>query len=58
MSNSSNIPIQSLEFDEIKNNLKAYLQGQEQFKDYNFEGSSLSIVLDLLAYNTHYQGFY
>jgi hypothetical protein len=58
MSNSSNIPIQSLEFDEIKNNLKAYLQGQEQFKDYNFEGSSLSIVLDLLAYNTHYQAFY
>lgn len=58
MNNSSNTPIQSLEFDEIKNNLKAYLQGQEQFKDYNFEGSALSIVLDLLAYNTHYQAFY
>lgn len=58
MNNSSNTPIQSLEFDEIKNNLKAYLQGQDQFKDYNFEGSALSIVLDLLAYNTHYQAFY
>lgn len=58
MSNTSNTPIQSLEFDEIKNNLKAYLQGQEQFKDYNFEGSALSIILDLLAYNTHYQAFY
>lgn len=58
MSNTSNTPIQSLEFDQIKSNLKAYLQGQEQFKDYNFEGSALSIILDLLAYNTHYQAFY
>jgi len=58
MSNISNTPIESLEFDEIKANLKEYLSGQEQFKDYNFEGSALSIVLDLLAYNTHYQAFY
>ena len=58
MSNTSNTPIQSLEFVEIKNNLKEYLSGQEQFKDYNFEGSALSIILDLLAYNTHYQAFY
>jgi hypothetical protein len=58
MSNTSNRPIQSLEFDEIKNNLKEYLRGQEQFKDYDFEGSALSIILDLLAYNTHYQAFY
>ena len=58
MSNISNTPIQSLEFDEIKANLKEYLSGQEQFKDYNFEGSALSILLDLLAYNTHYQAFY
>ena len=56
--NQSNTPIQSLEFDEIKENLKAYLRGQELFKDYDFEGSSLSIILDLLAYNTHYQAYY
>lgn len=56
--NESNTPIQSLEFDEIKENLKAYLRGQELFKDYDFEGSSLSIILDLLAYNTHYQAYY
>jgi len=58
MSNTSNRPIQSLEFDEIKNNLKEFLRGQEQFKDYDFEGSALSVILDLLAYNTHYQAFY
>jgi hypothetical protein len=58
MSNTSNTPIDSLEFDQIKTNLKEYLRGQEQFKDYDFEGSALSIVLDLLAYNTHYQAFY
>ena len=56
--NKSNIPIQSLEFDQIKSNLKEYLRGQDKFKDYDFEGSALSIVLDLLAYNTHYQAFY
>lgn len=56
--NTSNTPIQSLEFDEIKENLKSYLRGQELFKDYDFEGSTLSIILDLLAYNTHYQAYY
>ena len=58
MSNTSNTPIERLSFDEIKANLKEYLRGQETFKDYDFEGSALSIVLDLLAYNTHYQAFY
>lgn len=58
MKNQSYTPITSLNFDEIKANLKDYLRGQEQFKDYNFEGSTLSILLDLLAYNTHYQAFY
>lgn len=58
MKNTSNAPINSLDFDEIKSNLKEYLRGQSQFKDYDFEGSSMSIILDLLAYNTHYQGFY
>ena len=58
MKNISNTPIQSLEFDEIKTNLKNFLQGQDQFKDYDFEGSALSVIIDLLAYNTHYQAFY
>lgn len=58
MRNTSNTPIDTLGFDEIKNNLKEFLRGQEQFKDYDFEGSALSVILDLLAYNTHYQAFY
>ena len=58
MRNTSNTPINALGFDEIKANLKDFLRGQDQFKDYDFEGASLNIILDLLAYNTHYQAFY
>ena len=47
-----------LDFDKIKTNLKEYLKGQDQFQDYDFEGSSLSILLDILAYNTHYNALY
>lgn len=52
------IPVQALDFDTIKTNLKSFLSSQTQFQDYNFEGSSLSILLDLLAYTTHYNGFH
>jgi hypothetical protein len=55
---SRDIGITSLDFDGIKNSLKDYLRGQSAFKDYDFEGSGLSIILDLLAANTHYQAFY
>lgn len=55
---TTNLKIESLDFDEIKQNLKTYLQSQDRFKDYDFEGSGLNILLDLLAYNTHYQAFY
>jgi|LakMenE18May11ns_1017448.scaffolds.fasta_scaffold9945009_2 hypothetical protein len=54
----SDTKINDLDFDSIKSSLRDYLRGQEQFKDYDFEGSTLNILLDLLAYNTHYQGFY
>lgn len=47
-----------LDFDTIKSNLKTYLQGQTEFQDYDFEGSGLSILLDVLAYNTHYNALY
>ena len=50
--------ITELDFDQIKNNLKTYLQGQSEFKDYDFEGAGLNMLLDVLAYNTHYQSFY
>lgn len=47
-----------LDFDNIKTNLKTFLQGQTQFQDYDFDGSSLSVLLDVLAYNTHYNALY
>ena len=46
----------SLDFDAIKNNLKRFLQQGGEFTDYNFEASGLSNLLDVLAYNTHYNG--
>ena len=50
--------VTELDFDQIKQNLKTYLQGQSQFTDYDFEGSGLSVLLDILAYNTHYNAYY
>jgi hypothetical protein len=54
----SNIKFAELDFFQIKDNLKTFLKSQEQFKDYDFEGSSLSTLLDVLAYNTAYNTFY
>jgi hypothetical protein len=51
--NSSQLNITDLDFENIADNLKNYLKGQEQFKDYNFEGSSMSVLIDLLAYSSH-----
>jgi hypothetical protein len=50
--------IAELDFDTIKGNLKDYLRSQNQFTDYDFEGSGLNILLDVLAYNTHYMAYY
>tara|TARA_Y100000034_G_scaffold134350_1_gene202530 strand:- start:387 stop:2213 length:1827 start_codon:yes stop_codon:yes gene_type:complete len=55
---NSNLTINDLDFDAIKNNLKSYMSGQTAFADYNFEGAGINILLDLLAYNTHYEAFY
>jgi len=46
--------VTELDFMGIKQNLKEYLASQDQFSDYNFEGSAMSVLLDVLAYNTHY----
>ena len=50
---SNKLSVTELDFDLIKNNLKTFLQSQTQFQDYDFEGSSLSDLLDVLSYNTH-----
>ena len=58
MANNKRISVSELDFDTIKNNLKNFLKGQTEFQDYDFEGSGLSVLLDVLAYNTHYNGIY
>lgn len=55
---NARLQISDLDFDQIKTNLKAYLKQQSQFQDYDFEGAGLNILLDILAYNTHYNSYY
>jgi hypothetical protein len=55
---NARLQISDLDFDQIKQNLKSYLQQQNTFQDYDFEGSGLSVLLDILAYNTHYNSYY
>lgn len=50
--------VTNLDFDQIKDSLKAFLKQQSEFQDYDFEGSGLSILLNILAYNTHYNAYY
>ena len=54
---SSNINITDLDFDQVSASLKEYLKGQTILKDYNFEGSNLAILTDLLAYAAHISAF-
>lgn len=55
---NSNIQMVDLDFNNIKDSLKRYLQSQDTLKDYNYEGSALSTLLDVLAYNTQYNAYY
>lgn len=57
MANSS-IILSNLDFDTIKNTFKAYLKSQDRFNDYDFDGSNMSVLLDLMAYNTFQNSFY
>ena len=50
---SSKIQVADLDFEDISKNLKSYLKGQNKFKDYDFDGSTMSILIDLLAYASH-----
>lgn len=58
MASNTNIQVANLDFADIKRNFITYLQSQQTFKDYNFTGSNMSILLDVLAYNTQYNAFY
>ena len=54
---SNKLVVADFDFDIVKSNLKSFLQDQPEFSDYNFEGSGFAVLLDTLAYNTHYLGF-
>jgi len=55
--NTKRLSVTEFDFDEVKDNLKVFLSGQTEFTDYDFEGSGMNAMLDVLAYNTHYLGF-
>ena len=55
--NDKRLTVTEFDFDDVKQNLKTFLRGQTEFTDYDFEGSGMSALLDVLAYNTHYLGF-
>ena len=55
--NSSNINITDLDFEQVSTSLKEYLKGQTALKDYDFDGSNLSVLVDLLAYSAHTSAF-
>ena len=55
---NTSLRITELDFDQIKTNLKNYLRSQAEFQDFDFDGSGMSVLIDLLAYNTHYMGYY
>jgi len=55
--NDKRLNVTEFDFDDVKDNLKTFLKNQTEFTDYDFEGSGMSALLDVLAYNTHYLGF-
>ena len=52
------LSVNQLDYFGIRDNIKSFLKSQEQFLDYDFEGSGLSVLIDVLSYVTHYQGIY
>jgi len=58
MSANTYLQVTELDFGQIRTNLKTYLSSQDQFKDYDFEGSAMAVLLDVLSYNTHYNAYY
>ena len=55
--NQKRLNVTQFDFDDVKDNLKTFLKSQNEFTDYDFEGSGMNALLDVLAYNTHYLGF-
>jgi hypothetical protein len=58
MAANSALNITSLDFDTLKSNLRTFMKSQSTFKDYDFEGSNINVLLDVMAYNTYINSFY
>ena len=58
LNSKGRLEITDLDFDSVKSNFKTFLSQQTEFTDYNFEGSGMAVLMDLLAYNTHYLAFH
>jgi len=58
MAANSSLILSNLDFDTLKNTLKQYMRSQDRFNDYDFDGSNMNVLLDLLAYNTYHNAFY
>ena len=58
MAEISKLNITELDFNNIKTNLKDYFSSQTEFTDFDFDGSALSVLLDILSYNTYYNAYY
>jgi hypothetical protein len=58
MASITNLKLDGLNFEEIRSNLKIFLQNQSEFVDYNFDAAGIGVLLDILSYNTYYTGFY
>ena len=55
--NDTRLTVTEFDFDDVKSNLKTFLNAQTEITEYDIEGSGMNILLDVLAYNTHYLGF-
>ena len=58
MAANSSIILTNLDFDTIKNTFKSYLKSQDRFRDYDFDGSNMNVLLDIMSYNTFHNAFY
>jgi hypothetical protein len=58
VANPKALNLSNLEFDGIKKNIKEFMSGQDEFIDFDFEGSGMSVLMDVMAYTTHYMGFH
>lgn len=58
MATPTNLRLDGLSFEQIRENFRTFLKSQDQFRDYNFESSGISTLVDILTYNTYYNAFY